>query len=160
LLIPTLARICLPCERRETSRLATSLAPNVFALNFKPAKRASRRSERTPPIAAADRSIGSSRRTFEDPIDIAGRGAALVEVIRPVGDQATGRDEGAFVIDCGQLVLGRERDDQGYDEASPTGSRSRSAHYSCLLGRVPLPDPSCTLERIPGRPPPRASLAR
>ena len=36
----------------------------------------------------------------------------LVDEIRPIGDQAAGGDERAFVVDCGQLVPGRQRDDQ------------------------------------------------
>ena len=36
----------------------------------------------------------------------------MVKVIRPVGDQAAGGDEKAFVVDRGQLVPSRKRDDQ------------------------------------------------
>jgi hypothetical protein len=35
-----------------------------------------------------------------------------VEDIRAIGDQASGGGEGAFVVDSGQLVSGRQRDDQ------------------------------------------------
>jgi hypothetical protein len=36
----------------------------------------------------------------------------LVDDIGPIGDQAAGGDEIAFVIDRGQFVPGRQRDDQ------------------------------------------------
>jgi hypothetical protein len=49
---------------------------------------------------------------LEDAIDVAGRAAVRVDRIRPVGDQATGFDVVAVVVDRGQLVLGRKRDDQ------------------------------------------------
>ena len=48
---------------------------------------------------------------FEDAIDVAGRLAVLVDVISPIGDEAAGGDEGAFGVDCGQLVPGRQLDD-------------------------------------------------
>ena len=35
-----------------------------------------------------------------------------VDLIRPIGDQAAGGDEEAFEVDRGQLVAGRQRDDQ------------------------------------------------
>jgi hypothetical protein len=38
---------------------------------------------------------------LEDAVDVAGRAPVLVDVIRPVGDQAAGGDEGAFVVDRG-----------------------------------------------------------
>ena len=49
---------------------------------------------------------------FEDAIDVACRAAVLVDEIGPIGDQAAGGDEEAFVVDRGQLVPGRKRDDQ------------------------------------------------
>jgi hypothetical protein len=44
---------------------------------------------------------------LEDAIDIAGRLPVLVDVISPIGDEAAGGDEGAFGVDCGQLVPAR-----------------------------------------------------
>ena len=49
---------------------------------------------------------------LEDAIDVAGRAAELVDVIRPVGDQAAAGDEEAVGVDRGQLVPRRQRDDQ------------------------------------------------
>ena len=49
---------------------------------------------------------------LEDAIDVAGGAPVLIDVIRPIGDQAAGGDEGAFEVDRGQFVPGRERDDQ------------------------------------------------
>ena len=45
---------------------------------------------------------------LEDAVDVAGRAPALFEVVRPVGDQAAGGDVKAFIVDGGQVVLGRE----------------------------------------------------
>ena len=49
---------------------------------------------------------------LEDAVDVAGRAPILVDDIGPVGDQAAGGDEVAVRIDRGQLVPGRQRDDQ------------------------------------------------
>ena len=49
---------------------------------------------------------------LEDAIDIARCAPVLVNLISPVGDQSAGLDEGAFEVDCGQLVPRRQRDDQ------------------------------------------------
>ena len=49
---------------------------------------------------------------LEDAIDVAGRAPVLVDNIRPVGDQAAAGDEETFAVDRGQLVPGRQRDDQ------------------------------------------------
>ena len=49
---------------------------------------------------------------LEDAIDIAGRAPVLIDDVRPVGDQAAAGDEVAFVVDRGQPVPGRQRDDQ------------------------------------------------
>ncbi len=59
---------------------------------------------------------------LEDAVDVAGRAPVLVDVIRPIGDQAAGGDEGAFEVDRGQLVPGRQRDDQIAMNAPPTRS--------------------------------------
>ena len=56
--------------------------------------------------------------TLEDAVNIAGRAPELVEVISAIRDQAAGGDEEAFVIDRGQLVPGRQRNDQIRDEAA------------------------------------------
>ena len=49
---------------------------------------------------------------LEDAIDVAGRASVLVDEIRPIGNQAAGDDEVACVVDRGQLVPGRQLDDQ------------------------------------------------
>src|SRR5262249_23807889 len=49
---------------------------------------------------------------LEDAIDIAGREAKLLDVIGTVGDQAAGGGEVAFIVDRGQPVPRRKRDDQ------------------------------------------------
>ena len=49
---------------------------------------------------------------LEDAIDVAGRAPVLVDEIRPIGDQAAAGDEEAVGVDRGQLVPGRQRDDQ------------------------------------------------
>ena len=67
---------------------------------------------------------------LEDAVDVAGRAPVLVDAIRPIGDQAAGGDEEAFVVDRGQLVPGRQRDDQIAMNAPPTRSPSRSGRHS------------------------------
>src|SRR5262249_3305894 len=49
---------------------------------------------------------------LEDAIDVTGSETVIVEVIGPIGDQPAASHEGAFVVDCGQLVPGRERDNE------------------------------------------------
>ena len=49
---------------------------------------------------------------LEDVIDVAGRLPVLVDVIRPIGDQATVGGEGTFEVDRRQFVPRREHDDQ------------------------------------------------
>ena len=46
---------------------------------------------------------------LEDAVDVAGGAPVLVDVIRPIGDQAARGDERAFVVDRGQFVPGRQR---------------------------------------------------
>jgi hypothetical protein len=46
---------------------------------------------------------------LEDAIDVPGRAAALVDEIRPVGNQAARIGEATLVVDGGQLVAGCER---------------------------------------------------
>jgi len=48
---------------------------------------------------------------LEDAIDIAGREAKLLDVIGTVGDQVAGGGEVAFIVDRGQPVPCRKRDD-------------------------------------------------
>ena len=50
--------------------------------------------------------------TFKDSIDVAGRASVLVEQIGPIGDQTAISDEETFEVDRGQLVPGRQSDDQ------------------------------------------------
>ena len=45
-------------------------------------------------------------------VDVAGGALVLVDIIKPIGDQASGGDEVAIEVDCGQLVSDRQRDDQ------------------------------------------------
>ena len=67
---------------------------------------------------------------LEDAVDVAGRAPVLVDVIRPIGDQAAGGDEEAFGVDRGQLVPGRQRDDQIAMKRCGTRSPSRSGRHS------------------------------
>ena len=70
---------------------------------------------------------------LEDAIDVAGRAPVLVDEISPIGDQAAAGDEVASVVDRGQLVPGRQRDDQlamthrqrarRHDQAAIAGAR-------------------------------------
>src|SRR5262245_22360879 len=50
--------------------------------------------------------------TFEDAIDVSSRLPVLIDLIRTVGDQAADGDEGTIEINRGQLMSGRECDDQ------------------------------------------------
>jgi hypothetical protein len=49
---------------------------------------------------------------LEDAIDVAGCPPVLVDVIRPLGDQAAAGDVVAVGVDRGQPVTSRQRDDQ------------------------------------------------
>src|ERR1700730_3192550 len=49
---------------------------------------------------------------LENAVDVAGGALELVDEISPIGDQAAFGDEEAFEVDRGQLVPGRQRDDQ------------------------------------------------
>ncbi len=49
---------------------------------------------------------------LQDAVDIAGGAPEQIDVIRPIGDQAAGVDEDTIVVDRGQLVAGRQLDDQ------------------------------------------------
>src|SRR5262245_28792071 len=49
---------------------------------------------------------------LEDTIDVASSPPVLVDLIGPVRNQAAGGDEEAFEVNCWQLVLGRQPDDQ------------------------------------------------
>jgi hypothetical protein len=70
---------------------------------------------------------------LQDAVDVAGRAPILVDDIRPIGGQAADGDEGAFEVDRGQFVLGRQRDDQvamnerqrarGHDQTAIRGAR-------------------------------------
>jgi hypothetical protein len=72
--------------------------------------------------------------TLEDAIDVGSRAPALVEEIRPVGDQAADSHKEAFEVDCGQFVPCRQRNDQiamklrqraaGHDQATIIGARA------------------------------------
>src|SRR5262245_5644497 len=50
--------------------------------------------------------------TFKDAVDVACRAPVLVEEIGPIGDQTAGSGVKAGVVDRGQAMLGRQRDDQ------------------------------------------------
>jgi hypothetical protein len=70
---------------------------------------------------------------LEDAVDVGGRAPVLVDSIRPIGDQAAGRNEEAVRVDRGQFVPGRQGDDQiamkyrpvapGQNQTSIGGSR-------------------------------------
>jgi hypothetical protein len=68
-----------------------------------------------------------------DAIDVARRAPELIE-IGPIGDQAAGVDEDTIVVDRGQLVAGRQLNDQvamrPHPAAAPGRRRSRSGRHS------------------------------
>src|SRR5262249_25756564 len=49
---------------------------------------------------------------FQDAVDVAGGAPELIDEIRAIGHQAAGVDEDTIVVDRGQLVAGRQLDDQ------------------------------------------------
>src|SRR5262249_36400434 len=49
---------------------------------------------------------------LEDAIDVTGGAAELADKTRPIRDQPAGSDEKALVVECGQFVPSRQRDDQ------------------------------------------------
>ena len=49
---------------------------------------------------------------LEDAIDVVSRAPKLVNEIRPIRNQSAGGNIIAFLVDCGQLVLGGKSDDQ------------------------------------------------
>src|SRR5262249_37141014 len=73
---------------------------------------------------------------LEDTVDVAGRAATWVDLIRPVGDQTTASDKVACEIDRGQSVAGCKCDDRiamnerqcarRHDETSVCGARERA----------------------------------
>jgi hypothetical protein len=67
---------------------------------------------------------------LEDAVDVAGGLPVHVDEIRPVGDQPAGGDERAFVVDRGQLVPARQRDDQIALSKPQKHTSSASAHYT------------------------------
>ena len=67
---------------------------------------------------------------LEDAIDVAGRAPVLVDQVRPIGDQAAGGDKVAVRVDRGQLVPGRQRDDQIAMNRRESRSPSRSGRHS------------------------------
>jgi len=60
-----------------------------------------------PPHRKTDRLLA-----IEEAINIISRALQLVDETGPIGDQAAGGDEGAFEGDHGQLMPGRQRDNQ------------------------------------------------
>src|SRR5262249_40381963 len=70
---------------------------------------------------------------LEDAIDVASCLPVLIDLIRPGGDQAAGGGGHPFIVDRGQFVSGRQRDDQiamnhdqgasCYDQAAIWGTR-------------------------------------
>ena len=76
---------------------------------------------------------------LEDAIDVAGRAPVLVDVIRPVGDQAAGGDEEALKVDRRQLVPGRKRDDQIAMNGRRRDSPSRSGRHSGMRAKAAMP---------------------
>jgi hypothetical protein len=49
---------------------------------------------------------------FKYAIDVTSGALILVDHVRPIGDQAAGGDEEASEVDCGQLMIARQSDDQ------------------------------------------------
>ena len=78
---------------------------------------------------------------LEDAIDIAGCALVLVNLIRPVRDQAAGGDEERFEVDRGQLVPGRQRDDQiAMKICRPARRHDEAAIRGACEGRDGAPD--------------------
>jgi hypothetical protein len=75
--------------------------------------------------------------TLENAIDVTSRAPVLVVKIRPIGDQAAAGDEEALEVDRGQLVPGRQCDDEIANEPPTTRSPSRSGRHS-VRARMPL----------------------
>src|SRR5262249_47523137 len=67
---------------------------------------------------------------LQDAVDVAGGAPELIDVIRPIGDQAAGVDEDTIVVDRGQLVAGRQLYDQGAMKPHPAAPGRH-------LGRTP-----------------------
>jgi hypothetical protein len=65
----------------------------------------------------------------EDAIDVAGRASELIDIIRPIGDQAASSNEVTSSVDRGEFVPGGHRDDQ-FDEPPSRGRASRSDRHS------------------------------
>jgi hypothetical protein len=57
-------------------------------------------------------------------LDVAGGAPELIDEIRPIGDQAAGVDEDTIVVDRGQLVAGRQLDDQVAMKSYPAAAGS------------------------------------
>ena len=73
---------------------------------------------------------------LEDAVDVAGRVSVLIDIIGSIGDQATGGDEVAFVVDRRQPVLGRKLDDQ---IAMTRRQRARRYDQAAVACRAPRP---------------------
>src|SRR6516165_3223937 len=67
----------------------------------------------------------------EDAIHVPGREPVIVGDIRPVGGQAAASDVKGKWVDCGQLVSGRERNDQ-----FATGTRSGARQNQAAIRRT------------------------
>jgi hypothetical protein len=69
--------------------------------------------------------------SLEDAIDVAGRLPVLVDIISPIGDQATGNDEGTFWANCRQLMSDRQR---GYHLAMMRRRRAPCHDQTAIRG--------------------------
>ena len=56
---------------------------------------------------------------LEDAVDVAGGAPELIDEIRPIGNQTAEVDEDTIVVDRGQLVAGRQLDDQVANRIRP-----------------------------------------
>ena len=73
--------------------------------------------------------------TFKDAVDVACRAPMLVEEIGPIGDQTAGSGVKAGVLDRGQAMLGRQRDDQIALDSRPGGADHDDAAVGTLRER-------------------------
>ena len=61
---------------------------------------------------------------LQDAVDVAGGAPELIDEIRPIRNQAAGVDENTIVVDRGQLVAGRQLDDQVAMKSYPAAAGS------------------------------------
>src|SRR5262245_46909217 len=82
---------------------------------------------------------------LENAIDVSSRAPVLVDVISPIGNQAAGGDEGAFLVDLGQFGSGRQRN----DEIAMTGRKpTRGQNQTTIWGARECADSTLDLASV------------